>query len=38
MIVAVRAHAPGDTVTLTVSDGSSTKDVRITLGSDAPTG
>ena len=38
MIVAVRAHAPGDTVTLTLTEGSSTKDVRITLGSDAPTG
>jgi len=38
MIVAVRAHAPGDTVTLTVTEGSSTKDVRITLGSDSSTG
>jgi putative serine protease PepD len=38
MIVAVRAHAPGDTVTLTVSNGGSTKDVPLTLGSDSSTG
>jgi len=38
MIVAVRAHAPGDTVTLTVTSGSTTKDVPLTLGSDSSTG
>ena len=38
MIVAVRAHAPGDTVTLTVVSGSTTKDVPLTLGSDSSTG
>ena len=38
MIVAVRAHAPGDTVTLTVTSGSGTKDVPLTLGSDSSTG
>ena len=38
MIVAVRAHTPGDTVTLTVTSGSGTKDVPLTLGSDSSTG
>ena len=32
-IVAVRSHAPGDTVTLTVQSGGQTSDVQVTLGS-----
>ena len=32
-IVAVRSHAPGDTVTLTVQSGGQTSDVQLTLGS-----
>ena len=35
LIVATRTHAPGDTVTIGVKDGSGTRDVRVTLGSDS---
>ncbi len=35
LIVATRTHAPGDTVTVGVRDGSGTRDVRVTLGSDS---
>jgi putative serine protease PepD len=35
LIVATRTHAPGDTVTIGVRDGSGTRDVRVTLASDS---
>jgi putative serine protease PepD len=35
LIVATRTHAPGDTVTVGVKNGSGTRDVRVTLGSDS---
>jgi len=38
MIVAIRAHTPGETITLTVKDGSGTRDVQVTLGADTRTG
>jgi putative serine protease PepD len=38
LIVAIRSYAPGDTVTVGVKDGSSTRDVRVTLGSDTSSG
>ncbi len=38
MIVAIRTYAPGDTITLTLKDGSGTRDVKVTLGSDTGTG
>jgi putative serine protease PepD len=38
LIVAIRSYAPGDTVTLKVKDGSGTRDVQVTLGSDSSTG
>jgi putative serine protease PepD len=38
LIVAVRTHAPGDTVTVGVKDGSATRDVRVKLGADSTTG
>jgi putative serine protease PepD len=38
MIVAIRANAPGDTVTLTVTNGSGTRDVEVTLAGDTRTG
>ena len=38
MIVAIRSNAPGDTITLTLQEGSGTRDVRVTLGSDTGTG
>jgi len=38
MIVAIRSHTPGQTITLTVKDGSGTRDVQVTLGSDTRTG
>ena len=38
MIVAVRSHAPGETVTVTVGSGGSARDVQLTLGSDAANG
>ena len=38
LIVAIRTHAPGDTVTVEVKDGSGTRDVRVTLDADASTG
>ena len=34
LVVAIRSHAPGETVTLTIKDGSGTRDVPLTLGSD----
>ncbi len=33
LITAIRSLNPGDTVTLTISDGSATRDVKVTLGS-----
>jgi putative serine protease PepD len=38
MIVAVRSHAPGETVTVTVGSGGAARDVQLTLGSDAANG
>jgi putative serine protease PepD len=38
MVVAIRAHAPGDTITITVKDGTSTKDVQVKLAADTSTG
>jgi putative serine protease PepD len=38
LIVAIRSYAPGDVVTLKVKDGSGTRDVQVTLGSDSSTG
>ena len=38
LVVAIRAHVPGDTVTIGVKDGSSTRDVKLTLGSATKTG
>lgn len=38
MIVAVRSHAPGETVSVTVGSGGSARDVQLTLGSDAANG
>jgi putative serine protease PepD len=38
LIVAVRTHAPGDTVTVGVKDGSATRDVQVKLGADSTTG
>jgi putative serine protease PepD len=38
LIVAIRSYAPGDTVTVKVKDGSGTRDVQVTLGSDSSTG
>ena len=38
LIVAIRSYAPGDTVTIGIKDGSGTRDVRVTLGSDASNG
>ncbi len=34
LIVAIRSHAPGETVTLGVKDGAGSRDVKLTLGSD----
>jgi putative serine protease PepD len=38
MIVAIRSHTPGETITLTIKDGSGTRDVQVTLGADTRTG
>jgi len=38
MIVAIRSHAPGQTITLTVKNGIGTRDVQVTLGADTRTG
>ncbi len=38
LIVAIRSHAPGDTVTVEVKDGAGTRDVQVTLAADASTG
>ena len=38
MVVAIRTHAPGDTITITVKDGSGTRDVQVTLAADTRTG
>ena len=38
LVVAIRSYAPGDTVTIGVKDGSGTRDVRVTLGSDTSSG
>jgi putative serine protease PepD len=38
MVVAIRTHAPGDTITLTLKDGSGTREVEVTLASDSGTG
>jgi putative serine protease PepD len=38
LIVAIRSYAPGDTVTIGIKDGSGTRDVRVTLGSDSSSG
>ena len=38
LVVAIRSYAPGDTVTVAVKDGSGTRDVRVTLGSDSSSG
>jgi putative serine protease PepD len=35
LIVAIRSFAPGDTITLTVQEGSGTREVEVTLGSDS---
>ncbi|MFN8146214.1 MAG: trypsin-like peptidase domain-containing protein [Candidatus Nanopelagicales bacterium] len=38
LIVAIRSHAPGDTVTVEVKDGGGTRDVQVTLAADSSTG
>jgi putative serine protease PepD len=38
LIVAIRSHAPGETVTLGVKDGTGSRDVKLTLGSDTSPG
>ena len=38
LIVAIRSHAPGETVTLGVKEGTGTRDVKLTLGSDTSPG
>ena len=38
MVVAIRTHAPGDTITITVKDASGTRDVQVTLAADTRTG
>ena len=38
LIVAIRTHAPGDTVTVEVQDGAGSRDVRVTLAADSSTG
>jgi putative serine protease PepD len=38
LIVAIRTHAPGDTVTVEVQDGSGSRDVRVTLAADSSAG
>ncbi len=38
MIVAIRSYTPGETITLTLKDGTGTRDVQLTLGSDTSTG
>jgi putative serine protease PepD len=38
LIVAIRSHAPGETITLGIKDGSGTRDVAVTLGSDTSGG
>ena len=38
MIVAIRSHTPGETITLAIKDGSGTRDVQVTLGADTRTG
>jgi putative serine protease PepD len=38
LIVAIRSHAPGETVTLGVKDGAGSRDVKLTLGSDTSPG
>jgi putative serine protease PepD len=38
MVVAIRTHAPGDTITITVKDDSGTRDVQVTLAADTRTG
>jgi putative serine protease PepD len=38
MVVAIRTHAPGDTITISVKDGSRTRDVEVTLAADTRTG
>ncbi len=37
LVVAIRAHVPGDTITVGVKDGSGTRDVSVTLVADTPT-
>jgi putative serine protease PepD len=37
LIVAIRSYAPGDTVTFRVKDGTGSRDVQVTLGSDSST-
>ena len=38
MVVAIRAHAPGDTITISVKDGTGTRDVDVKLAADTSTG
>ena len=38
LIVAIRSHAPGDTVQVEVKDGAGTRDVQVTLAADASAG
>ncbi len=38
MVVAIRANKPGDTITLTVKNGTGTRDVQVTLVADTNTG
>jgi S1-C subfamily serine protease len=38
MVVAIRANKPGDTITLTVKNGTETRDVQVTLAADSRTG
>jgi len=38
MVVAIRSHVPGDTITIAVKDDSGTRDVQVTLAADSRTG